>query len=78
MRYNVTFRQTSFTDGDEPALTALSSSIVINIKDDDVVEGLEYFQAHIVETSDRFRVRIGQDTINVTITDNDSELHFSS
>ena len=40
----------------------------------DVIEGVECFQAHIVETSDVARVRIGQDTVNVTINDNDSEL----
>ena len=68
-RYNVTFRQTVFTDRDYPAPTALSSPILINITDDDIFEGVEYFQACIVETSDRFRVRIGQDTVNVTITD---------
>ena len=73
MRYNVTFRQTAFTDLDDPALTALSSPILINITDDDIFEGVEYFQARIVETSDRFRVRIGpQDTVNVTITDSES------
>ena len=71
-RYNVTFRQTAFTDGDDPAPTALSSPILINITDDDIFEGVEYFQARIVETSDRFRVRIGQDTVNVTITDSES------
>ena len=71
-RYNVTFRQTAFTDGDDPAPTALSSPILINITDDEIFEGVEYFQARIVETSDRFRVRIGQDTVNVTITDSES------
>ena len=72
-RYNVTFRQTAFTDVDDPAPTALSSPILINIVDDDIFEGVEYFQARIVETSDRFRVRIGsQDTVNVTITDSES------
>ena len=72
MRYNVTFRQTAFTDRDDPARTTMSSSIFSNITDDNLFEGLEYFQAHIVETSDRFRVRIGQDAINVTITDSES------
>ena len=72
-RYNVTFHQTAFTDGDDPAPTALSSPILINITQDYVFEGVEYFQARIVETSDRFRVRIGpQDTANVTITDSES------
>ena len=70
--HNVTFRQTAFTDGDDPAPTALSSPILINITYDDIFEGVEYFQARIVETSDRFRVRIGQDTVNVTITDSES------
>ena len=70
----MTFRQTVFTDGEDPAPTAMSSPILINIAYDDIFEGVEYFQARIVETSDRFRVRIGsQDTVNVTITENDSE-----
>ena len=67
----MTFRQTAFTDLDDPAPTALSSPILINITDDDIFESSEYFQARIVETSDRFRVRIGQDTVSVTITDDD-------
>ena len=72
-RYNVTFRQTAFTDGDDPAPTALSSPILINITYDDIFESVEYFQAHIVESSDRFTVRIGpQDTVNVAITDSES------
>ena len=68
----MTFRQTVFTDGEDPEPPALSSLILINITDDDIFEGVEYFQARIVETSDRFRVRIGQDTVNVTITDSES------
>ena len=68
----MTFRQTAFTDRDDPAPTALSSPILINITDDDIFEGVEYFQIRIVETYDRFRVRIGQDTVNVTITDCES------
>ena len=69
-RYKVTFCQTAFTDGGFPANTALSSPILINIANDDIFEGVEFFQARIVETSDscRFRVRIGQNTANVTIT----------
>ena len=74
-RYNVTFSQTAFTDGDYPALFTLSYPIIIDITNDGIAEGVEYFQAQIVETSDRFRVRIGQDTINVTITD--SKLYIS-
>ena len=70
-RYNVTFRQTAFNDGDDPVPTALSSPILINITDDDIFEGVEYFQARIVETSDRFRVRIGQHTVSVTVTDSE-------
>ena len=69
MVYNVTFRQTVFTDGEEPDDTALSSPILIDIVNNDVFEGVEYFQARIVETSDAFRVRIGQDKVNVTIND---------
>ena len=71
-RYNVTFRQNVLTDGDEPENTALSSPILINITNDDIFEGGEYFQAHIVETSDEVGVRIGQDTVNVTIIDCES------
>ena len=71
-RYNVTFPLTAFTDGDSPSNTALSSPIVINITNDDTFEGVEYFRARIVETSDRFRVRIGQDTVNINITDSES------
>ena len=70
----MTFRQTAFTDGEDPADNALSAPILIDIVSDDVFEGVEYFQAHIVETSDAFRVRISQDTVNVTINDDDSEL----
>ena len=73
MVYNVTFLQTVFTDGDEPAITALSTPIRITITDADVLEGVEYFQAHIVQTSNEFRVRIGQDRVNVTIIDDDRE-----
>jgi len=73
MVYNVTFRQTAFTDGDEPANAALSSPIRITITDDDVLEGVKYFQAHIAQTSDEVRVRIGQDRVNVTIIDDDRE-----
>ena len=72
MHYNVTFRQTTFTDVEIPGNTAYSSPIVIDITNDDIFEGVEYFQARIVETSDRFRVKIGQDTVNVTITDCES------
>ena len=69
----MTFCQTAFTDGYDPAPTALSSPILISITDDDIFEGVEYFQARIVETSDWFRVRIGpHDTVNVTIIDSES------
>ncbi len=70
--YNVTFCETAFTDGEDPADTALSSPILIDVINDDIFEGVEYFQASIVETSDKFRVRIGQDTVNITITDSES------
>ena len=69
MRHNVTFHQTAFTDGDYPDDTALSSPILIDIVNDDVFEGMEYFQARIVETSDNIRVKIDQGTVNVTIND---------
>ena len=71
MRYNVTFCQTVITDVYEPANAALSSPILIDITSDDIFEGVEYFRAGIVETSDIIRVRIGQDTVNVTITDSE-------
>ena len=77
MRYNVTFCQTAVTDTQTPARSTVSSPILIDITDDDIFEGVEYFQARIVETSDRFRVRIGRDTVNVTITD-DSESFSTS
>ena len=70
--YNFTFPQTAFTDREDPADAALSSPILIGITSDDIFEGVEYFQACIVETSDRSRVRISQDTVNVTITDSES------
>ena len=79
--YNVTFRQTAFTDGEDPANSALSSPILIDITNDDIFEGVEYFRAHIVETSDRIRVRIGQDTVNINITDSEScmfDMHVNS
>ncbi len=72
VRYNVTFCQTTVTDTKTPARSTVSSPILIGITDDDIFEGVEYFQARIVETSDIFRVRIGQDTVNVTITDSES------
>ena len=72
VHYNVTFCQTTVTDTQTPARSAVSTPILINITDDDICEGVEYFQARIVETSDRFRVRIGWNTVNVTITDSES------
>ena len=72
-RYNVSFSQTVLLDIFEPRPIAQSSPIVIDIVSDDTFEGIEYFQARIVETSDRFRVRIGpQNTVNVTIIDSES------
>ena len=50
MRYNVTFRPTAFTDRDDPARTTVSSPIFSSIMDEDLFEGLEYFQARILET----------------------------
>ena len=70
----MTFRQTAFTDGEDPDDTALSSPILIDIVNDNTFESVEYFQACIMETSDNVRVRIGQDKVNVTINDDDSEL----
>ena len=74
MRYNVSFSQTALLDIFEPLAIGQSSPFVIDIVSDVVFEGVEYFQARIVETSDMFRVRIGpQNTVNVTIIDDDSE-----
>ena len=73
----MTFCQTAFSDAEDPADSALSFPILINITNDDIFEGVEYFQARIVETSDRFRVKIGQDTVNVTITDSESGIHVN-
>ena len=73
VRYNVSFSQTALLDIFEPLAVAQSSPIVINITSDDTFEGIEYFQARIVETPDSVRVRIGQDqSINVTIIDSES------
>ena len=72
MRYNVTFNQTAFTDRDDPTPTAMSSNVIISIVDDDLFEGVEYFQARIVETSDEIRVQKGpQNTVEVIIVDDD-------
>ena len=51
-RYRVEFRQTVFTDTDTPAPFADSLPVTINITDDTIFEGLEYFQARIVDASD--------------------------
>ena len=72
VRYNVTFRQTAYSDEGDPAPTALSEPILIDIVTDYDLEDVEYFQARIVETSDEIRVRIGQDIVNVTIIDRES------
>ena len=72
VHYNVTFRQTVTSDEDDPAPTALSEPILIDIVTDYDFEDVEYFQARIVETSDAIRVRIGQDIVNVTIIDRES------
>ena len=71
----MTFCPTVSTDGDYPASTALSSPFLINVVDDNIFEGTEQFQARIVKTSDKLRVRIGpQSAISITITDDDREL----
>ena len=70
----MTFRQTVLDDGETPERSALSSLILIDVTNDAIFEGVEYFLARIVETSDRFRVRIGLDTVNVTITDSESSM----
>ena len=76
--YRVEFRQTVFTDTDTPAPFADSLPITINITDDTIFEGLEYFQARIVNTSDLIRVKIcPNDTVNVTIIDDESESFIS-
>ena len=69
----MTFRQTAVSDRGVPANTALSFPILIDITNDDIYEGVEYFRARIVETSDWIRVKIGQkNTVNVTINDSES------
>ena len=74
-RYNVTFLQSVFTDGGDPAPSMLSTPIIISLVNDDICEDVEFFQARIVVTSDRLRVRIGpQDAVKVFITDDDCEL----
>ena len=76
--YRVDFCQTAFTDTDTPAPFADSLPIIINITNDIILEGMEYFQVHIVNTSDFIRVRTcARDTVNVTIIDDDSEFFFS-
>jgi len=78
-RYNVTFLQSVFTDGGDPALSTLSSPIIIKLVNDVIFEDVEFFRARIVVTSDRLRVRIGpQDAIKVFITDEDSESEIYS
>ena len=68
------FPQTVFTDTDNPAPFADSLPVTFNIFVDTIKEGLEYFRARIVETSDVIRLRIGlQDTVNVAIINDDSE-----
>lgn len=72
VHYNVTFRQSGIVDSTVPANTALSTPILISIIDDGISEGEEYFQVRIVGTSDGCRVRIGLDTVSITITDSES------
>ena len=70
----MTFLQSVFTDGSDPAPSTLSSPIIISLVNDGICEDVEFFQARIVVTSDRVRVRIGpRDAIKVFITDEDSE-----
>ena len=52
----------------------LSSPIIIHLVNDMIFEDVEFFQARIVVTSDRLKVRFGpQDAIKVFITDDDCE-----
>ena len=70
----MTFLPSVITDGDDPLSSMLSSPIIISLVNDDIFEGVEFFQARIVVTSDRLRVRIGpQDAVKVFITDDDCE-----
>ena len=63
-----------FTDGGDRACTALSSTIIISLVDDDVFEDVEFFEAHIAVISDKLEVGIGpQNAISVFITDDDCE-----
>ena len=76
--HRVDFLQTAFTDTDTPEPSACSLPITINITDDTIFEGLEYFQVRIVNTSDSIRVRIcQQDTVYVNIIDDESESFIS-
>ena len=70
----MSFRPTNFTDGDDPVPSTLSLTVLINITNDNILEGVESIQACITVTADNFSVMIGpQDTVNVTIIDDDSE-----
>jgi len=74
MQYSVTFAQTTFFDTIEPEPFAVSSTILIDIVNDDISEGMEYFQARIVETSDRRKVRIGRGSVKVNIINSKSSV----
>lgn len=70
VRYNVTCCQAVLDDTQQPLEIAVSTPIIINIMDDNILEGVEYFQVCIVKTADSSRVKIGgQDTVNVAISD---------
>ena len=70
----MTFPQTVYTDQDHPHPSAVSHSISITIKEDDIFEDVEYFQARIVETSSESLVKIAKpDTVNVTIIQDKGE-----
>ena len=71
----MTFPLTVYTDQSDPELSAISDPISFKItKDVTVLEDVEYFQAHIVETSSESQVKIARpNTVNITIIEDKSE-----
>ena len=74
--YTVTFPKANVTDDAGPSVMSLP--ILINITNDDVLEGVEFIQMCIMVTAHNFSVMIGsQDLVNVTIVDDDSKWSIS-
>ena len=75
--YIVTFPKANVTEDDAGA-SVMSLPILINITNDDVLEGVEFIQICIMVTAHNFSVMIGpQDLVNVTIVDDDSKCSIS-